>query len=424
MGLNDDVDEEFGSLENKDRAVVLESPRKSAENNDVSDESVFTKGITPRKLPELDAEFVLQKSKEDRLSELTERSAEIEQAGGISRDDVIAVESIIEDLEGRDGAAPVEAPPAAKDDEDEDPPEPAKQTLGNPKLFTEERSKTEYEPAMGLLKSKYEQAYGELKCSTIDLGKKLLEKADEEISEKRLAYVEINTQLNKNIIKFLDNYGSSDLEDVKCNITRFLKWSDLMAVPFQLLQPHLITYDDYEKRAAQLAQDYQDTKTGEFIGNLQKLFRSDFVYRTLVNFSGNNLLNFNSNGKVYTIDPATGVYKPLSVGNELTSYVASESTYSIGSLFAFMGTNRLMQIIDSRVKAYDYSKQCVRDAIEACNGLDNNAENNTKEKLDLLVGYSSKINESRIVMVSMLSEIGAVFAAYEIVNQFMLDMSH
>ena len=107
MGLNDEVDNEFGNPEG--RTAVLDTPAHGREaSNDVPDETIFTKGIQARRLPELDAEFVIQKSREDRLVELADKSAEIEESGGVSREDVVAVESIIEDLEGNDTEAPPE----------------------------------------------------------------------------------------------------------------------------------------------------------------------------------------------------------------------------------------------------------------------------------------------------------------------------
>ena len=107
MGLNEEVDNEFGVPEG--RTALLDTPTLGrTASNDVPDESIFTKGIQLQRLPELDAEFVMQKSKEDRLVELADKSAEIEDSGGISRADVIAIESIIEDLEGENTPGPEE----------------------------------------------------------------------------------------------------------------------------------------------------------------------------------------------------------------------------------------------------------------------------------------------------------------------------
>lgn len=425
MGLNDDVDNEFG---NNDTTVVIDTPnRDDTTDNNVPDETIFTKGITPNRLPELDAEFVIQKSKEDRLVELAEKSAEIEQSGGISRSDVIAVESIIEDLEGNGEVADKTPPvvPKPKDDDDELPePVAPKQPLGNPRLYTEEKSTTEFQPAMTLMRSNFEKAYNDLKASVVDLGKKLLSKADEEIQEKRLAYAEINTQFNKNIIKFLDEYESEDLEHVKCNFTRVLKWNDLMGVSLHLLRPHLISYDEDKIKAVHLEDSFEGTKTGELLQSLRQLFQNDFVFRTIGNFVYNDLLKITTSGSVLTINPETGETKPWKEDNSATATVNYySSTQTVGSLFAFIGTNKLKTVIDARVRAYDYCKQVIRECVAKCEALESNQESNIKENLEDLTALSGKINESKMTMMAVLGEIGAVFAVYEVLNSYMVNMA-
>ena len=63
MGLNDEVDNEFGNPDGE-KSVVLDTPPRGREaSNEVPDETIFTKGIKARRLPELDAEFVIQKTR-------------------------------------------------------------------------------------------------------------------------------------------------------------------------------------------------------------------------------------------------------------------------------------------------------------------------------------------------------------------------
>ena len=301
MGLNDDVDNEYGNTD-ETRSVVLDTPRNNEASNNVPDESIFTKGIQVRRLPELDAEFVMQKSKEDRLMELVDKSSEIEKAGGISRTDVLAVESIVEELD----------PPPAKPEvehTDEEPVEP-RRPLGNPKLYTEERSTTEYQPALKLLSSNFEKAYSDLKVSVIDLGNKLLEKAEEEIQEKRLAYVDINIQFNKSVIKFLDNYDANDLVDVKCSFTKYLKWNDLLAIPLEYLRGPLMLYEEEKVKSEVMLNKFKGTKTGDFLENIAKVLSSETVYKTVTDFTSNYINRIVASTIDYVIDNDTGEIKP------------------------------------------------------------------------------------------------------------------
>ena len=424
MGLNDEVDNEFGNPEG--RTAVLDTPARGREaSNDVPDETIFTKGIQARRLPELDAEFVIQKSREDRLVELADKSAQIEESGGISRADVIAVESIIEDLEGNDTEAPPEQQePPEQSDEEETPPV-RKQPMGNPNLYTEEKSKTEYKPALSLMRSNYEKAYTDLKATVIDLGKKLLDVSEQELQEKRLAYTDISVQFNKNIIRFLNEYESDDLETVKCSFSKHLKWADLMGVGLYLLRPHLIDYEEGRRRAEVMRTDFEGTKTGEFIENLSKVFRSDSVNSTIKTVVFGDFYRVTNGPKTYVIDPATGEYKPWGHGN--SDRTVSEPSYSnnctIGGIFGFIGTGKLSTVIQSRVAAYDYCRQVIRDTLEKTSELETQKDNSTlKDSLDALLEYSGKINEAKFLMSALLADIGAIFAVYEVINNYMLDM--
>lgn len=428
MGLNDEVDAEFGTGEN--RTAIINTAVKDRESaNDVPDSAIFTKGIESRRLPELDAEFVLQKSREDRLVELAERSSEIQQSGGISRADVIAIESIVEDLEGNDNLAPEgndpprRTPETDEGDESVDEPPTRRQPLGNPNLYTEERSKTEFKPALTLMRTSYEKAYADLVATTIDLGNRLLVKADEEIQDKRLAYVDINVQFNKNIINFLDEYGSTDLTDVKCSFTRYLKWVDLTGIPLTFLRPHLISYPDDKLRAEAMVSDFEGTKTGEFIEELSKLFRQDSIFRAIQEFTGSNLNRLISSSRLLSIDIETGEIKPWKdPDNGLVSFDYS-NTLTIGGIFSFIGTDKLKTIIETRIRGFDYCKQVIKTSLAAIAELEVGEQSNLKEKLDSLIELSGKINEMKLHMTAMLAEIGAVFAVYEVINNYMLDMS-
>ncbi len=424
MGLNDEVDNEFGNPEG--RTAVLDTPARGGEaSNDVSDETIFTKGIQARRLPELDAEFVIQKSREDRLVELADKSAEIEESGGISRADVIAVESIIEDLEGNDTEAPPEQQKSPEQSEEEETPPVRKQPMGNPNLYTEEKSKTEYKPALSLMRSNYEKAYTDLKATVIDLGKKLLDVSEQELQEKRLAYTDISVQFNKNIIRFLNEYESDDLETVKCSFSKHLKWADLMGVGLYLLRPHLIDYEEGRRRAEVMRTDFEGTKTGEFIENLSKVFRSDSVNSTIQTVVFGDFYKVTNGPKTYVIDPATGEYKPWKYDN--SACIGSETSYSnsstIGGIFGFIGTGKLSTVIQSRVAAYDYCRQVIRDTLEKTSELETQKDNSTlKDSLDALLEYSGKINEAKFLMSALLADIGAIFAVYEVINNYMLDM--
>ena len=424
MGLNDEVDNEFGNPEG--RTAVLDTPARGREaSNNVPDETIFTKGIQARRLPELDAEFVIQKSREDRLVELADKSAQIEESGGISRADVIAVESIIEDLEGNDTEAPPgQQEPPEQSDEEETPPV-RKQPMGNPNLYTEEKSKTEYKPALSLMRSNYEKAYTDLKATVIDLGKKLLDVSEQELQEKRLAYTDISVQFNKNIIRFLNEYESDDLETVKCSFSKHLKWTDLMGVGLYLLRPHLIDYEEGRRRAEVMRTDFEGTKTGEFIENLSKVFRSDSVNSTIQTVVFGDFYKVTNGPKTYVIDPATGEYKPWKYDN--SACIGSETSYSnsstIGGIFGFIGTGKLSTVIQSRVAAYDYCRQVIRDTLEKTSELETQKDNSTlKDSLDALLEYSGKINEAKFLMSALLADIGAIFAVYEVINNYMLDM--
>ena len=171
--------------------------------------------------------------------------------------------------------------------------------------------------------------------------------------------------------------------------------------------------------------DFEGTKTGEFIENLSKVFRSDSVNSTIQTVVFGDFYRVTNGPKTYAIDPATGEYKPWKYDN--SDCIVSEPSYSnsstIGGIFGFIGTGKLSTVIQSRVAAYDYCRQVIRDTLEKTSELETQKDNSTlKDSLDALLEYSGKINEAKFLMSALLADIGAIFAVYEVINNYMLDM--
>lgn len=423
MGLNDEVDEEFGRP--SDEPVTIAQPENGAESdNDVRDEDIFTKGIKPRRIPQLEAEFVIQKSREDRLVQLGEKTHEISTAGGISRNDIIAIESIVEEprLESEQESQPEQTTEEDTEEEvSEDKPVEAESPLGvNKRLYTEERSKTEYGPTVTLLKSKYEKACSDLKVSTLELADKLISFAKDEIQEKKISYSEISAKFNKSIVGFLTDFESTDLEDVKCSFTRSIKWSDLMTLDLHYLsQTALIGSDQLLKD--KFKEELRDTKCAEFIESLESLFRSRTIFKKICNHLTENSNVVFEDGVRYNIDNHT--YEMIPVKRDEESIFIETPT--IGSIFKFIGTNKSNDIIKSRLLAYDY---CVQDTRrvkeEIINFETNNSDENNKEKLDTLLELSGSINENKNRMCILLNDIGAIFEVYRVIDVYLNKMTN
>lgn len=418
MGLNDEVDEEFGRP--SDEPVTIAQPENGAESdNNVKDEDIFTKGIKPRRIPQLEAEFVIQKSREDRLVQLGEKTHEISTAGGISRNDIIAIESIVE--EPRPDTEQESQPEQVTEEEvSEDKPDEPESPLGvNRKLYTEERSKTEYEPTVTLLKSKYEKACSDLKVSTLELADKLISFAKDEIQEKKISYSEISAKFNKSIVGFLTDFESTDLEDVKCSFTRSIKWSDLMTIDlYYLSRAALLSSDEPLKDI--FKEELRDTKCAEFIESLESLFRSRTIYKKIYNHLRENSNVVFEDGALYTIDNQT--YEMIPTKRDPDSAVSSE-TLTVGSIFKFIGSNKLNDIIKIRLLAYNY---CIQDITRVKEEIikfeTNNTDENNKEKLDTLLELSGSINENKNRMCILLNDIGAIFELYRVIDVYLNKM--
>lgn len=416
MGLNDEVDEEFGRP--NDEPVTIAQPENGAESdNNVKDEDIFTKGIKPRRIPQLEAEFVIQKSREDRLVQLGEKTHEISTAGGISRNDIIAIESIVEEPRP-DTEQDTQPEQTTEEEVSEDKPVEAESPLGvNRKLYTEERSKTEYEPTVTLLKSKYEKACSDLKVSTLELADKLISFAKDEIQEKKISYSEISAKFNKSIVGFLTDFESTDLEDVKCSFTRSIKWSDLMTIDLYYLSRAPLTADEPLKDI--FREELKDTKCAEFIESLESLFRSRTIYKKIYKHITENSNIVVEDGVRYTIDDQTHEMIPTKRDPDSTI----EETLTVGSIFKFIGSNKLNDIIKIRLLAYNY---CVQDIVrvkeEIINFETNNTDENNKEKLDTLLELSGSINENKNRLCILLNDIGAIFELYRVIDVYLNKM--
>ena len=418
MGLNDEVDEEFGRP--SDEPVTIAQPENGAESdNDVRDEDIFTKGIKPRRIPQLEAEFVIQKSREDRLVQLGEKTHEISTAGGISRNDIIAIESIVEEPRP-DTEQDTQPEQTTEEEVPEDKPVEVESPLGvNRKLYTEERSKTEYEPTVTLLRSKYEKACSDLKVSTLELADKLISFAKDEIQEKKISYSEISAKFNKSIVGFLTDFESTDLEDVKCSFTRSIKWSDLMTIDLYYLSRSIAVVDEPLKDI--FREELKDTKCAEFIESLESLFRSRTIYKKIYNHLTENSKIVIEDGLRYTIDNQT--YEMIPVKRDEESTI--EETLTIGSIFKFVGSNKLNDIIKCRLLAYNYCVQDIARVKEEINNFEtNNTDENNKEKLDTLLELSGSINENKNRMCILLNDIGAIFELYRVIDVYLNKMTN
>ena len=96
---------------------------------------------------------------------------------------------------------------------------------------------------------------------------------------------------------------------------------------------------------------------------------------------------------------------------------------NVGALFGFIGTDRLKNAIQVRLKGYDYCVASITKALARSKELDEVADNNLRTRLDALLEISGEINECKMLMAALLAQIGAVFAVYSVINKYMQNMS-
>lgn len=418
MGLNDEVDQEFGTTEEKKEPINLYTTDKVA-TNEVDENILFNNGSQPRRLPELNATFVIQKSKEDRLVEFVDKAIEIESSGGISRNDVMAIESIYEDLTG-DEPEYLQEDRSKKYQEENNKPLVEDQVstedtntlpkrepiLGNPKLYTEDKSKTEYKQAIQTLHTTYEKQYNDVKTSSLKLIDLLVVKGKEELQEQQKEYIDKVNIINKKIIEFLENFESNDLEKVRCTFKNNVRWSDLLDVN---VNDQFDEFSNERVRDNKILDMFHDTKAETFITEIRKFFN---------NRNNKNIFEFIN--RITNPDLLYDeLYKRiLNKDNDIARY---KCDFNILDIFRFIGSSGLNTFINESLKLYQEYIFSLKEIKENINKIEPN-NNNHKENLDNLLIHTGKIHDTKNNMMQIMLDISTIFILYEIVIKFLCDL--
>jgi hypothetical protein len=226
MQFNPDFKQE---LENT-KIETLKAPSSKLDRNNpdlkstLTEEQLFGKEAVDGELPKLTQDFVILKSKQDKLIEMGQIAQEVYQTKKVSRKQVLAIESLARDLV-------------------EQKEERTKVVVDSHEvnMFTEEPSSVEVETVIENSRVAVDEIVGNLKNSTTELATKIIDTIDKDRVSRKDNLQNSIAEFNTSVIEFLTEKDKDTFENVDFKFKRNLKFSDLLSIDLSAVFPLLST---------------------------------------------------------------------------------------------------------------------------------------------------------------------------------------
>ncbi len=266
MQLNPDFKQE---LENT-KIETLKAPSSKLERNNpdlkstLTEEQLFGKEAVDGELPKLTQDFVILKSKQDKLIEMGQIAQEVYQTKKVSRKQVLAIESLARDLV-------------------EQKEERTKVVVDSHEvnMFTEEPSSVEVETVIENSRVVVDEIVGNLKNSTTELATKIIDTIDKDRVSRKDNLQNSIAEFNTSVIEFLTEKDKDTFENVDFKFKRNLKFSDLLS--FELTAVRFSDNANFERTISSFDGTAAESFLKTLIGFLQDSNNSYNVISAFVN---------------------------------------------------------------------------------------------------------------------------------------------
>lgn len=266
MQLNPDFKQE---LENT-KIETLKAPSSKLDRNNpdlkstLTEEQLFGKEAVDGELPKLTQDFVILKSKQDKLIEMGQIAQEVYQTKKVSRKQVLAIESLARDLV-------------------EQKEERTKVVVDSHEvnMFTEEPSSVEVETVIENSRVAVDEIVGNLKNSTTELATKIIDTIDKDRVSRKDNLQNSIAEFNTSVIEFLTEKDKDTFENVDFKFKRNLKFSDLLS--FELSAVRYSESDNFERIISSFDGTAAESFLKTLIGYFQGSNNSYNVVRVFVN---------------------------------------------------------------------------------------------------------------------------------------------
>ena len=352
MQFNQDFKQE---LENT-KIETLKAPSSKLDRNNpdlkstLTEEQLFGKEAVDGELPKLTQDFVILKSKQDKLIEMGQIAQEVYQTKKVSRKQVLAIESLARDLV-------------------EQKEERTKVVVDSHEvnMFTEEPSSVEVETVIENSRVVVDEIVGNLKNSTTELATKIIDTIDKDRVSRKDNLQNSIAEFNTSVIEFLTEKDKDTFENVDFKFKRNLKFSDLLS--FELSAVRFSDNANFERTISSFDGTAAESFLKTLIGFLQDSNNSYNVVRAFVN------------GVSAVVPNSEIAEKIINNSKEENSLVKYRIT--VGDLLAAFGDSRFN-------KFYTHLESIIEENYNNIKGLKENTIKATK--VEDLISLSNCIN--------------------------------
>jgi hypothetical protein len=381
------INQDFrNELENTNNQVeTLEPPIKHNEEknayNDISTQALFSHSMIEGKTPELTQDFVLLKSKQDKLVEMGQIAQEVFQTKLVCRRQIIAIESI-----GRELTSEIEN-------------EERKVIVSDHEvnMFTEEPSQVEVDTVIDNSQTSIDRISGDLRTSAIALAEKLISTVEKDREERKEKLYKSISVFNQASIKFLEETNNSGFEEVDLKFKRNLRWGDLMSIPLSRVSYTGEEAEQYEK----MISSFDGTSAETFIKDLGTFFQTSHSSFDVI--------------RNFILGTATVITNSSEASNVIAEVqekqVGCNTSLTIGTMFKSFGDyrfagfyNRLENIIEEQLTAIRNTKELFNGKTDITQLLELTAQLHNQQKTILdCTANMAVLNHVQYLIIKFLS---------------------
>lgn len=381
------INQDFrNELENTNNQVeTLKPPINHNEEknayNDISTQALFSQSMIEGKTPELTQDFVLLKSKQDKLVEMGQIAQEVFQTKLVCRRQIIAIESI-----GRELTSEIEN-------------EERKVIVSDHEvnMFTEEPSQVEVDTVIDNSQTSIDRISGDLRTSAIALAEKLISTVEKDREERKEKLYKSISVFNQASIKFLEETDNSGFEEVDLKFKRNLRWGDLMSIPLIRVSYTGEEAEQYEK----MISSFDGTSAETFIKDLGTFFQTSHSSFDVI--------------RNFILGTATVITNRSEADNVIAEVqekqVGCITSLTIGTMFQSFGDyrfavfyNRLENIIEEQLTAIRNTKELFNGKTDITQLLELTAQLHNQQKTILdCTANMAVLNHVQYLIIKFLS---------------------
>ena len=381
------INQDFrNELENTNNQVeTLKPPIKHNEEknayNDISTQALFSHSMIEGKTPELTQDFVLLKSKQDKLVEMGQIAQEVFQTKLVCRRQIIAIESI-----GRELTSEIEN-------------EERKVIVSDHEvnMFTEEPSQVEVDTVIDNSQTSIDRISGDLRTSAIALAEKLISTVEKDREERKEKLYKSISVFNQASIKFLEETNNSGFEEVDLKFKRNLRWGDLMSIPLRRVSYTGEEAEQYEK----MISSFDGTSAETFIKDLGTFFQTSYSSFDVI--------------RNFILGAATVITNTSEADNVIAEVqekqVGCNTSLTIGTMFKSFGDyrfagfyNRLENIIEEQLTAIRNTKELFNGKTDIAQLIELTAQLHNQQKTILdCTANMAVLNHVQYLIIKFLS---------------------